>query len=151
VEILRHLFVPPLAEPHEQPRTYSGIDRRDAIFPNRVTDTSQPWGLLRHDLSARLVLVEFKNYFDSEIGKEETDQTRNYLKSAMGKLAIICCSKLPSDAAHRRRNSIFSEEGKVILFVTNANLKEMLDMKDRGDDPSVFVLDSVERFLIQHE
>jgi len=31
-ETLRFLFVPPLTEPIVQPRTFSGIDRRDAVF-----------------------------------------------------------------------------------------------------------------------
>jgi len=151
LEILEWLFVPPLTRPFRQSKTYSGLDRRDAIFPNRVVDTSSTWGLLRHDLDARLVLVEFKNYLSEEIGKDETDQTRNYLKPTMGKLAIICSNKLPADSAHRRRNTIYSDEGKVILFLTTASLKEMLDMKDRGDDPSDFIIDSVEQFFIQHE
>ncbi len=71
--------------------------------------------------------------------------------AAWGRLAIICSNKLPNDAAHRRRNIIYSEERKIILFITTADLLEMIDMKDRGDDPSEFVVDSVERFLIQHE
>jgi len=149
--VLQYLFVPPLNAPYPQPRSYSGLDRCDAVFPNRVVDTSKPWGLLRHDLDAKLILVEFKNYDREEIGKVETDQTRNYLKAAWGRLAIICSNKLPNDAAHRRRNIIYSEERKIILFITTADLLEMIDMKDRGDDPSEFVVDSVERFLIQHE
>ena len=151
LETLCYLFVPPLRVPRVQARSYSGIDRRDAIFPNRITDTSMVWGLLRLDLDARLILVEFKNYDRQEIGKEETDQTRNYLTAAIGRLAIICSNKVPNGAAYRRRNSVYSEERKVILFVTTANLKEMLDIKDRGDDPADFIADSVEEFYIQHE
>jgi hypothetical protein len=151
LKTLCYLFVPPLSDPHFQSRSYSGLDRRDAIFPNRIVDTTKVWGLLRHDLDAKLILVEFKNYDRENIGKNETDQTRNYLKASMGRLAIICCNKLPDDSAHRRRNSIYSEEKKIILFVTAAHLQEMLDMKDRGDDPSDFIMDSIERFWIQHE
>jgi hypothetical protein len=150
-EILCHLFVPPLVAPHTQARSYSGIDRRDAIFPNRVTDTNKSWGLLRQDLNAKLVLVEFKNYLNEEIGKEETDQTRNYLKPSMGRLAILCCNKPPNNAAHIRRNTVFSEDGKVILFLLPGDLYEMLDMKERGEDPADFIADAVERFYIQHE
>ena len=69
----------------------------------------------------------------------------------MGRLAILCSNKVPDDAAYRRRNIIFSEERKVILFITVANLKEMLDIKDRGDDPADFIADSIEEFYIQHE
>lgn len=151
LEALSYLFVPPLSCPHEQQRTYWGIDRRDAVFPNRITDTDNPWGLLRHDHDAKLIPVEFKNYDGAEIGKEETDQTRNYLKTSMGRLAIICSNKPPSESAYRRRNTIYTEEKKVILFLTNDKLKEMLDIKDRGDEPANLILDSVDYFLIRHE
>ena len=148
---LKFLFVPPLTEPMTQPRSYSGIDRRDAVFPNRNFEGNNNWGRLYTELGARMILFEFKNYRDTEIGKEETNQTRNYLTKPMGKLAILCCNKMPNDAAHKKRNSVFSEEGKVILFVTVDDIEEMLFIKERGDDPSDFIMDLVERFYIQHE
>jgi len=148
---LRYLFVPPLTEPIIQPRTYSGTDRRDAVFPNRNLDTSNNWGHLHKELGARLVLFEFKNYDAEEIGKEETNQTRNYLTQPMGRLAIMCCNRLPNHAAHLKRNTIFSEDRKVILFVTTDHLVEMISIKERGDDPSDLIIDMIERFYLQHE
>jgi hypothetical protein len=151
LDILHCLFVPPLAEPKVQPRTYSGIDRRDAVFPNRNFEVHDSWGLLLRELNARMILFEFKNYDNTEIGKEEVDQIRNYLTEPMGHLAMMVCSKLPNDAAHIRRNSIFSAEGKVILFLTKDHLKEMLFIKERGEDPADLVVDLVEWFYLQHE
>jgi hypothetical protein len=151
IEALRFLFVPPLTEPIMQPRTYSGIDRRDAVFPNRNIDISNNWGHLLQELGARMILFEFKNYDIEEIGKEETNQTRNYLTPPMGKLAIMCCNRQPNHAAHIKRNTIFSEDGKVILFVTREQLIEMLFIKERGEDPSDLIMDMVERFYLQHE
>jgi hypothetical protein len=148
---LCHLLVPPLTPPRVQERSFSGIDRRDAVFPNRITDTAHPWGLLRHDHDARFVLVEFKNYDKDEIGKEEVDQTRCYMKPTLGGLSIMVCNKPPHESALIRRNIVFNQEKKVILFLTTSHLLEMLDIKDRGDDPSVFILDAVDSFLIQHE
>ena len=80
--------MPPLAEPLIQPRTYSEIDRRDAVFPNRNIGTENNWGHIYKELAARLVLFEFKNYDREEIGKDETNQVRNYLTKPMGRLAI---------------------------------------------------------------
>lgn len=151
IEALRFLFVPPLTEPIIQPRTYSGIDRRDAVFPNRNMDEPNYWGHLFRELGARMVLFEFKNYDTEEIGKDETNQTRNYLTAPMGKLAIMCCNREPNHAAHIKRNTIFSEDGKVILFVTREQLIEMLFIKERGEDPSDLIMDLVERFYLQHE
>jgi len=151
IKILCHLFVPPLSKPKIQKRTYSGIDVRDAVFPNRNFGSSNIWGELLRELEARLILFEFKNYDKEEIGKEEVDQTRNYLTKPMGRLAIMCCSKLPNETAYKRRNSIFSAEKKVILLLTPDHLREMIFRKERGEDPSDLVMDMVEEFYLQHE
>jgi hypothetical protein len=151
LDALTFLLVPPLSVPHVQPRSYSGIDRRDAVFPNRNRNEANNWGLLLHELEARLVLFEFKNYDATDVGKDEVNQTRNYLTRPMGRLAIMVTTREPNEAAHIKRNSIYSDEGKVILFLTTSHLEEMLYMKERGEDPSDLVLDLVEQFYIQHE
>lgn len=148
---LKHLFVPPLAEPIPQARSYSGIDRRDAIFPNRNHGVQNHWGRLLHELEARMVLVEFKNYDSNEIGKDELNQTRNYLTKPLGRLALIVSTKEPNRAAHLKRNTIYSEDGKVIIFLHVQHLKEMLYMKERGEDPADLIMDGVERFYIEWE
>ncbi len=151
IDILNYLFVPPLSPPKIQPRTYSGIDRRDAVYPNRNFDNNCSWGKLYSELDARMILFEFKNYDKSDIGKEEVNQTSSYLTRPMGKLAIMICSKLPDHSAHIKRNSIYSEYGKVILFVTKEELEEMLYIKERGEDPADLLIDLLEWFYLQHE
>lgn len=151
IDTLKYLFVPPLKEPKVQPRTFSGIDRRDAVFPNRNFSGNNNWAYLYQELGARLILFEFKNYDKTEIGKDETNQTRNYLTKGMGRLGIMCCNQQPNDAAHVKRNSIFSQDEKVILFITVENLVEMIDIKERGEDPSDLIMDLVEHFYLQHE
>jgi len=151
VDVFKYLFVPPLAEPHIQARSFSGIDRRDAIFPNRNMTPDNFWGQLNIELNARMVLVEFKNYDAEELGKDEVDQTRNYLTKPLGRLAIICCRKSPEKDAFLRRNHVYTQEGKVILFLTEEMLREMIHMKERGDNPSRLIMEMIELFYIQHE
>ena len=155
-DILSFLFVPPLSPPNRQARTYSGVNRRDAIYPNRnitpnATFNSQNWHHLFLELNARMILIEFKNYDTTEIGHEEVNQTRNYITNPMGRLGIMVCSKTPNKSAHRQRNTVFTQDQKVILFLNKDHLKEMLAMKERGEDPSDLIIDSVERFYMQHE
>ncbi|VVS94667.1 hypothetical protein [Desulfoluna spongiiphila] len=150
-EILTFLFVPPLSVPKTQPRSYSGIDRMDAVFPNRQDIGDNVWAKIYRELDARLILFEFKNYDKTDVGKTEVNQTRNYLTKAMGRLAVICSNKLPVHQAHIKRNSIFSEEKKVILFITKDKLEEMLYIKERGDDPGDLIMDEIEWFYLQHE
>jgi hypothetical protein len=151
IDALSYLFVPPLSRPKIQARTISGVDRRDAVYPNRNIDADNNWGKLHKELAARMILFEFKNYDSSEIGKEEVNQTRNYLTKPMGRLAVLCCNKEPANAAHTKRNSVFSEDGKVILFLTRKHLREMLFIKERGEDPSDLIVDLLEWFYLQHE
>ena len=63
----------------------------------------------------------------------------------------MICSKQPNESAHRQRNTVFTQDEKVIVFLDKEHLKEMLAMKERGEDPSDLVIDLVERFYIQHE
>ena len=53
--------------------------------------------------------------------------------------------------AHVNRTSIFSEEKKVILFLTHDQPIEILDIKERGEDSSDLSVDLLERFYIQHK
>jgi hypothetical protein len=151
VDILSYLFVPPLRPPRVQARTLSGTERRDAVFANRQRDTTSNWGLLYADHGARMILVEFKNYDSSDVGPEEVAEASGHLRREWGSLAIICSSKQPTPAAYRRRNTLYAQDGKLILFLTSENLTEMLDIKDRGEDPSDLIVDLIEEFLIQYE
>lgn len=114
-----------------------------------TTDTF--WGQLNIELKARLVLVEFKNYDLHALGKDEVDQTRNYLTKPYGKLGLICCRQEPSKEALLRRNQVYTQEEKVILFITEKTLCEMLRMKERGEDPAKLIVEMIELFYMQHE
>ncbi len=151
IAILEFLFVPPLTRPVIQARTLSGTNRRDVVLPNRNFGERNNWGVLLSELNARMILFEFKNYDATEIGHEEVIQTDNYLTEPMGKLAVMICSKIPDDGAHIQRNTIYSRHRKVILFLTKDHLKEMLFIKERGEDPSDLIVDLVEKFYLQHE
>jgi hypothetical protein len=46
---------------------------------------------------------------------------------------------------------VYTQEDKMILFVTEENLCEMLRMKERGEDPARMIVEMVELFYMQHE
>lgn len=151
IDILQYLFSENLQPPMIQQRTISGSIRRDAVFPNRNRNSNNGWGLLFDELDARLILFEFKNYEKEEIGKEELDQINSYMNKPMGRLGLLVCNKQPNRAAHIRRNTIYSEQSKVILFLTKEHIIEMLQIKERGEDPADLIVDLVEQFYLQHE
>lgn len=139
IECLNLLFVPPLQTPIIQARTITGGQRRDAIYANRNYHAPNHWRHLLTELNARMILFEFKNYDDLDIGTSEVDQTLCYMRAPMGNLAILVSNKLPNRAAHIRRNTIFSNDRKVILFLTKDHIREMLYIKERGETVPNFV------------
>ena len=99
-----------------------------------------------------MILFEFKNYDVTEIGHEgEVNQTRNYLTEPMGKLAIMVCSKLPNDSAHRQRNTIYSTPEKSYFVHYQRTFKEMLCNERQRRTASDLIVDLIEKFYIQHE
>jgi hypothetical protein len=151
VEALTHLFVPPLRSPRRQVATLTGTSRRDATFANRIDAGPSHWARFYRELDARFLIVDFKNYDDSEITGEDVDQLRNYLSSTTSRLGALVCSKPPALSAHIRRNTAFTQEQKIILFITKEELKEMISIKEQGEDPADLLADMVEAFRLQHE
>ncbi|WDF75440.1 hypothetical protein PQ469_16240 [Mucilaginibacter sp. KACC 22773] len=80
IKIFSHLFVPPLNPPKIQFKRKSGIDVRDAIYPDRGLDDN--WRFVREDYDAKYIVVEFKNYSKdgSAIDKYTVLQVDDYLK-----------------------------------------------------------------------
>lgn len=83
------------------------------------------------------------------IGADEVNQTSAYLRRTWGRMAIMSCNEKPLPATRRRRNTIYStEDGKLILFITRANLKEDHG-RPRGPS-SDFLIDSVGALYLQY-
>jgi len=97
-----------------------------------------------------MIPFEFKNYEKQDIGTEEVVQTRDYLSAPMGRLAVICSTGHPNTSALFMRNRVYTETKRVILFMTEENLVEMLFMKERGEDPANLIMDLVEQFYLQY-
>jgi hypothetical protein len=146
--ILNQVFVPPLKLAKEQSRTLSGLEIRDALFSLRGAKGG--WEEVRKEFEANFLLCEFKNHSNS-FGIDEVNQTRNYLRKSIGRLGIIFSRKGPSESALRLRNSIFSEEKKVILFFDDKHLVELIKLKQANQDPLDLILDAIDEFYISHE
>ncbi len=150
IEVLQFLFVPPLRRPRIQSRPISGVERRDAVFPNWISDTASIWGQLRVELNVRFILFEFKNFKKQKVSSTDVDQVRNYLSPRIGKLGIIISTQPPSRAALKKRNRVYTDDEKVVLFLSPNDLKEMIFIKERGEDPADLIMDAVDDFMLQY-
>lgn len=150
IKIIDHLFVPPLNPPKIQCKRESGIDIRDAIYPNRGLDDN--WRFVRDDYDAKYIVVEFKNYSKtgSAIDKQTVLQVDDYLKKkTIGRFGIICSKKLPDFSALEKRRDVFTESGKLILFINNEHLKDMLLRKYNDLDPFDIINDLIDDFNLK--
>jgi len=149
IEILNYLFVPPLGKPKIQSRRENGIDIRDAIFPNR--NSNENWKFIRDDYDAKYIVFEFKNYSEkgSEINKQVLLQIDDYLKKTIGRFGIVCSKKNPNKSGIEKRKDIFIENNKLILFVSNEHLKEMLLRKHKKLDPADVIIDLIDDFNLK--
>lgn len=149
-QILTEVFVPPLKLPKQQPRTLNGLERRDALFSLRNVDTDVGWSKICRDFDSRFLLCEFKNSTNL-CGKDEVNQTRNYLKETIGRLGIIFSRKGADSNAYRMRNSIYSQEKKVVLLFDDKHLIELLQLKEVNQNPIDLICDAIDDFYISHE
>jgi hypothetical protein len=149
LDILNYIFIPPLGEPKIQSRRDSGIDIRDAIYPNRNSNTN--WRFIGEEYDAKYIVFEFKNYSEegSEIDKQVLLQIDDYLKKTIGRFGIICSKKTPNKSGLEKRKDIFIENNKLILFLSNEDLKEMLLRKYKKMDPSDIIIDMIDDFNLK--
>lgn len=150
VHILDKLFVPPLGKVHIQCRTESGNDVRDAIFPNRSDDKN--WKFIREKYNADFILFEFKNYAKKGTGidKHTVNQISSYLKPTLTNFGIICSKKKPSRSALIKRSEEFRDHKKLILFLSNEDLKKMLRLKCQKLEPSDVIIDLIDKFRMEY-
>ncbi len=135
VDILKYLFVPPLPDVFAQVATRDRHEIRDAIMVNYGAPGF--WAEIRDEFSSKNIPSEFKNYAEP-IGIKEVQQLRIRLdKPGLGRFGLLISRRPPSKAAKiEQRNSYASNPQKLILFLDDTVMIEMINKKHEGGDPS---------------
>jgi hypothetical protein len=132
LEILNFLYSPELIDGELEVRTIDGTERRDIIFTNDSDSTF--WAYARHEHSALYVMFETKN--TQSIGPAALNQTATYLGDRLGRLGFVVTRFPPQEAAIRKAFSIYNDSNprKIILFLSDQELFELLTLKGSGKD-----------------
>lgn len=144
LEILNYLFNPELIDGELEVRTLEGTERRDIVFTN---DSDMPfWDYVRGEHSGLLIMFETKNMND--IGPAALNQTGTYLGDRLGRLGFLVSRNPPAEPAQRKAFSIYNDSTprKVIVFLSDADLRQMLDQKAAGNSPTRHVQNLYRRF-----
>jgi hypothetical protein len=134
LEILNFLFNPELIDGELEVRTIDGTERRDIIFTNDSDLTF--WAYARQEHSALYVMFEVKN--TQSIGPAALNQTATYLGDRLGRLGFIVTRFPPEEAALRKAFSVYNDSSprKIILFLSDQDLLDLLALKGAGKDPT---------------
>lgn len=145
-EILRYLFPEDLHGWHEQKRTNDGLNRFDCIC--RIRPTTEFWRFLLEHLHSRYALFEFKNYQD-KIKQGEVLTTEKYLlDKALRRAAIVFTRSGADRGAIATAEGAMREHGKLMLILDDSDVCRMLEMKQHGEDPSDFLFEKSDHFLM---
>ena len=144
-DILSEIFRPDLGPPDRQTRTDDGLDIMDAIFPIRAA--VPPWSQVRAEFTTRFVVAEFKNYTDP-IGQKQVESIAQYLwAQAKRQFGILVSRNAPGDSALAQRRRVWLDQSKMIVFLTDRELVQMLAMREGGDDVFAVIDAQLEAFL----
>jgi len=146
VEVLKYLFEKDLANWNTQLRTDDELSRFDMIC--RVISKNDFWRNLIQSFQSRYVLFEFKNYTEP-IGQDQVYTTERYLYlRGLRSVGFIIAPKGGNKQAHKAAKGALREHGKVILILSNDDLCKMIGLKDSGGEPSDYLSDKLDEFLI---
>lgn len=146
VEIIKYLFPNDLQGWHKQKSTDGGANRYD--FVCRVRPTTEFWKFLIDHLNSRYVIFEFKNYSD-RIKQGQVLTTEKYLlERGLRKVAIILTRVGVDKNAVGMMQGAMRENGKLMLALNDEMLCHMLHMKEQGEDPTDFLFDMTDEFLL---
>lgn len=144
-EILNDSFKPDLGPPDRQIRTDDGLDIMDAVFPIRAI--APPWSQVRAEFTTRFVVAEYKNYVE-QIGQKQVESIAQYLwANAKRQFGILVSRGAPGKPAVAQRRRVWLEQSKMIVFLSDWELVEMLAMREDGEDPFAVIDTQLEEFL----
>lgn len=105
------------------------------------------WDNLRNECRTRFVVGEFKNYKGAP-GQKEVESIEQYLyKKAMRTFGILC-SRLPaSEPARKARRRAWVENDKLIVLLSDDDLKDILHARGYGEDPTEVLDTQLNSFL----
>lgn len=145
-DILKYLFPNDLKGWHKQKSTDGGASRYD--FVCRVTPSTEFWKFLVENLNSRYVIFEFKNYAD-KIKQGQVLTTEKYLlERGLRRVAIVFTRCGADKNAMGMMQGAMREHGKLILAVDDEVVCKMLHMKEQGEDPTDFLFELTDDFLL---
>jgi hypothetical protein len=145
-DIIRFLFDGEFTQMSNQHKTKDDLFRMDLLCG--IKGTTAFWKLLIDHYNTRFIVFEYKNY-STLLPQNLIYITEKYLFNAtLRNVAIIVSHKGFSTNARSATLGCLKESGKLIIELTDEDLKIMLHKKMDGEEPSDYLLFKLENLLM---
>lgn len=141
--LLKYGLYPHLTNPRFQSTTISGSHRRDIMFSNYSSHMFWQRMVQRHD--ATLVVFETKNVKALKV--HYVDQVAGYLTPWVGRLGFLVSNISADLRMVHRAIEIYKASSRVILFLCNHDLQELIALKSRGEEPTKYIQNYYDNFM----
>lgn len=144
--VLKYLFPDDLSGWNRQLTTDDDLSRFDLIC--KIGSKDDFWNALIQSFYSRYILFEFKNYKDPlPHGQIYTTERYLFPKALRGCCIIIARNGVSVQAITAAKGAL-RENGKLIIFIDEAELLTMLEMRDNGESPNDFLAEKLDDFLM---
>jgi hypothetical protein len=135
--LLNYLFEPELTDGKLEERTIHGTERRDIVYTNEADRSF--WQYIRQAYGCLLVMFEAKNV--ATVSNEHINQTATYLGDRIGRFGVILTRHPAKQPQVLKAMTVYndSQPRKVILILHDADIERMLQLKERGDNPTKYM------------
>lgn len=127
-EILGYLFGDHLLDPRAQSRLEDDLSILDIVY--RVDPRHHFWVTLTRDFRARVIVFECKNYTDPVTPMQVFTTERYMSVNALRPICFMLTRKPPHDHAELAAFGAMRESGKLLIFLSDEDLKQMLLVRD---------------------
>lgn len=150
IEILKYILGDYLTLWYEQENTDNGMYRFDLCCKIKTGADQDFFNTIQHYFNTKYIVFEFKNYSE-RITQKEIYTTEKYLyEKALRRVAIIISRKGPDENALAAIRGSLRETGKLILCLSDKDILELIDMKQRNEQPTGAFLEAMLDDLLIH-
>ena len=143
---MEYLFAPPLGKPLYESANTAKTNRRDIILPNYSENGF--WQFLRDNYFAHYIVIDAKN-LTKYIEKKDVLQVSNYLKKfGTGLFGMVISRNKPHSNAILTQREHWIADNKLILFLQDEDIVQMLTMKDSSGNPEDVIRQKIEDFRL---
>jgi len=146
-EMWDYLFASVLQRTERQARTRDKVQRRDVLFKNW---RSAPfWRRMGDKLGADFVTVDFKNYKEPIDGGVIAEVSK-YANEAIGRFVIVVSRRGADNGVLDAQIRTFRDDRTMVVVVSDVQMLEMVERKERGVPPEDVLEDLVDTLLIRY-